>query len=204
MSTFEEIKKLWDTNQEAVPTPVPYDYQTLEQIIKLRTRKHMKKSMQYFWSAFFLQLLVYALLCHVIIKYGGNLQTLIFALAGVLAYIPFTIVLMKKFKQMAIAKPDGNAGKSLHEYVNRQHMLLKSFYSFKRSYEFALVPLSSAIGVFLTFKLFVPGDAVAHITGMAITFILTLIGMVVAIRAENKKSFEQPLKELRQLLQEFE
>jgi len=113
-------------------------------------------------------------------------------------------VLLKKFKQMAIAKPEGNAGKSLHEYVTRQHTLLKSFYSFKRSYEFALVPLSSAIGVFLTFKLFVPGDVVAHLAGMVITFILTLVAMVVAIRAENKKSFEQPLKELEQLLQEFD
>lgn len=204
MSTFEELKRVWDTNQETSQAYQRYDHETLGSIVKSRTKKNMKKSMQYFWGAFFLQILVYALLSHVIVKYGGDTKTLTFGIAGMLLYLPFTILLMKKFKQMAIIRPaHGNSGRSLYEYVFQQRALLQSFYSFKKSYELLLVPLSTGIGVFLTFKLFVPGGVEENPTGAIITFLITLFSMIASVRLENKKSFEQPLHEYNQLLNEF-
>jgi len=204
MKTFEDIKNLWNENRETVSPPKSYDQKHLEKIVKSRTKTHMNKAMHYFWAALFLQILVYALLSHVILRYGGDSQTLLIGIAGILVFLPFTIVLMKKFKQMAIVRPaEGNTAASLYEYIDRQHLLLKSFYTFKKRYELLLVPLSSAIGVFLTFKLFVPGGITENPTGAAITFVITLISMTWSIRSENKKSFEKPLHELAQLLQEF-
>ncbi|HYI78974.1 MAG TPA: hypothetical protein VEW65_15240, partial [Chryseolinea sp.] len=112
--------------------------------------------------------------------------------------------LLKKFKRMAIAKPeDRNSGKSLYQYVLLQHSLLESFFVFKKRYELLLVPLSTAIGVFLTFKLFVPGGVAENPIGAVITFFTTIITMVVSTRMENKRSFEQPLCDLKQLLNDF-
>jgi len=205
MSTFEELKRVWDTNQETAHAFKRYDNETFGNIVKSRTKKNMKKSMQYFWGAFFLQILVYALLSHVVIKYGGDTKTLSFGIAGMLLYLPFTILLMKKFKQMAIIKPaHANSGRSLYQYVFQQRTLLQSFYSFKKRYEFFLVPLSTGIGVFLTFKLFVPGGVEENQTGAIITFLITLFSMIASVRLENKKSFELPLHEFNQLLNEFQ
>jgi hypothetical protein len=205
MSTFEELKKVWEADQQSAKGYTPYDHKTLDNIVKSRTKKNMKKSMHYFWGALFWQILVYALLSHVIIKYGGDTKTLFFGIAGILLYLPFTILLMKKFKQMAIVKPaQGNSQRSLYQYIFQQHALLQSFYNFKKRYEFLLVPLSTAIGVFLTFKLFVPGGVEENPTGATITFLITLLTMVASIRLENKKSFEQPLHDLNQLLNEFQ
>ena len=204
MSTFEELKRVWDTNQETAQAFKRYDNETLGNIVKSRTKKNMKKSMQYFWGALFLQILVYALLSHVVIKYGGDTKTLSFGIAGMLLYLPFTILLMKKFKQMAIVKPaHANSGRSLYQYVFQQRALLQSFYSFKKSYELLLVPLSTGIGVFLTFKLFVPGGVEENAMGAIITFLITLVSMVASVRLENRKSFEQPIHEFSQLLNEF-
>jgi hypothetical protein len=204
MSTFEELKRVWDTNQETAPGYKPYDRETLGSIVKSRTKKNMKKSMQYFWGALFLQILVYALLSHVIIKYGSDTKTLSLGIAGIILYLPFTFLLMKKFKQMAIVKPaNANSGRSLYQYILQQRALLQSFYSFKKSYEFLLVPLSTAIGIFLTFKLFVPGGVEENLTGAIITFLITLFSMIASVRLENKKSFEEPLHEFNQLLKEF-
>ncbi len=205
MSTFEELKKVWEANQETAQAYKRYDRETLDDIVKSRTKKNMKKSMQYFWGALFLQILVYALLSHVIVKYGGNTETLFFGIAGILLHLPFTIILMKKFKKMAIVKPaNGNSGSSLYHYVFQQRALLQGFYNFKKRYEFLLIPLSTGIGVFLTFKLFVPGGVEENPTGAIITFLISLFSMIMSIHLENKKSFEQPLQDLNRLLNEFQ
>lgn len=205
MSTFEELKKVWEANQETARVYKRYDRETLYDIVKSRTKRNMKKSMHYFWGALFLQILVYALLSHVIVKYGGNTETLLFGIAGILLYLPFTIVLMKKFKQMAIVKPaPGNSGSSLYQYVFQQRTLLQGFYTFKRRYEFLLIPFSTGIGVFLTFKIFVPGGIEENPTGAIITFLITLVSMIMSIHLENKKSFNQPLQDLNRLLNEFQ
>jgi hypothetical protein len=204
MSTFEELKNVWKAADESKLIHEPYDRKTFQNIIKSRMKNNMKKSMNYFWGSFFLQILVYALLTHVTLKYARDVETLMFGIGGILLFLPFTVVLLKKFKRMAIAKPeDRNSGKSLYQYVLQQHTLLESFFVFKKRYEMLLVPLSTAIGVFLTFKLFVPGGVVENPIGAIITFLITIITMVVSTRMENKRSFEQPLLDLKQLLNDF-
>ena len=204
MTTIEDLKKIWETNQRGTANRLPYDDETLGKIIKTRMKTNMKKPMQYFWGSFFLQILVYALLSHVVLKYGSGPTTLISGIGGILLFVPFTVVLLKKFKQMAVTKPaGGDPGKSLYEFVLQQHKLLSSFYTFKKRYELLLIPLSTAIGVFLTFKLFVPGGAEGNPIGVAVTFGISLLSMVWSIRLENSKSFKQPLHDLSLILDEF-
>ena len=69
MQTFEDIKNLWNETRDAIPKHASYDQKKLEYLVKSRTKKNMKTVMQYFWAAFVLQILVYALLSHVILKY---------------------------------------------------------------------------------------------------------------------------------------
>jgi hypothetical protein len=203
MSTLDDLKKRWNEAQPTVPGK-SYDDKSLKNIVKSRTRKYMKQSMRYFWASFFLQILVYALFSHVLIKYGGDIEILLFCLAGTGLFLPFTIVLMKKFKQMAIIKTDNkNSGASLRNYVLQYYTLLNSFYSFKKKYELLLIPLSSAIGVFLIFKLFVPGSVEQNINGAITTFVITLASCFWSIRLENQNSFERPLHELEKLTEEF-
>ena len=204
MSTLDEMKKVWDEVRDAGATKKVYDYATVEKIVRSRTKKEINKSMCYFWASFTLQILVYALLSHVIIKYGENMQTLLFAAAGIVLYIPFTIMLMRKFKKMAITKPQENSGSALYQYVKKQHGLLTGFYVFKKRYELIMVPLSSSIGIFLTFKLYVPGGVAAHPVGAMIALAITLLSCAWAIMSENKKSFEEPIKELQTVLDEFQ
>ena len=146
------------------------------------------------------------MISHVIIRYGNDRETLLYAVGGTLLFLPFTIVMMRKFKQMAANRPvtaaDANTG-GLHDYVSRQYALLRSFYRFKRLYEIIMIPLSTAIGTVLVFQLCVPGGAAAHIAGVIITFVLALLSCAFAIAAENRRHFREPLTRLRQILAEF-
>jgi hypothetical protein len=205
MLTLDELKKKWDKDQNAISGPSTYDQVSLEKIFSARVKKHMRAAMQYFWASFALQILVYALLSHVIVKFWYDTETVLYGVGGVLLFLPFTIMLMKKFKRMAMARPGegSHTGTALENYVLEQHDLLSGFYRFKKRYELILIPLSSAIGVVLTFKLYVPGGVYEYPTGATLTFIITILSCALAIRSENKKSFEQPLRQLREILDEF-
>jgi len=205
MKTLEEFKSEWGKSLGTPLSQQPYNKTELEKIFRARIKKHTNKAMQYFWASFVLQVIVYALLSHVIVKYWPDTTTLLLSMAGVALYIPFTIILMNKFKQMAVTKlvDKSDPAASLRHYTIQQYTLLQSFYRFKKLYELMLIPLSAAIGVVLVFKLYVPGGVPQHLTGALISFIITLLSCAMAIRSENKKSFEQPLRQLRNILDEF-
>jgi hypothetical protein len=87
--------------------------------------------------------------------------------------------------------------------VQKQALMLQSFYLFKKRYELILIPMASAIGVFLTFKLYVPGGIEQHPQAALTTFVITIASCFMAIFSENKKSFEQPIRELRVILEDL-
>lgn len=205
MSTLEELKKMWDENKSLGSITKPYDHKTFADIIKKRTQKNVNASIRYFWASLTLQILVYALLSHVMVKYSSDLETLSIAVVGIFLFVPFTVILMRKFKLMAITRPkEVGVGSSLIVYVQRQYALMQSFYKFKQRYEIILVPLASAIGVFLTFKLYVPGGVLTYLSSAIAIFVLTVVSCTLAIVAENKKSFERPLRELQKIIDEFD
>jgi hypothetical protein len=203
MKTLDDFKQTWRDKQHSFSEQGEYNTNHFEKIIRSRLKAHIKASFQYFWASFVLQLIVYALLTHVIVKYRLNKEVLLFSFAGILLYIPFTIMLMSKFKRMAQLKPDHVNYSSLYQSINQQKSLLTSFYQFKKAYESFLVPISSAIGVFVVFELYVPGGIKEHLTGAIILFLVTLGSCLTAIISENRKSFRQPISHLENLLEEF-
>ncbi|KAA5542917.1 hypothetical protein [Adhaeribacter rhizoryzae] len=206
MSTLEEYKRIWEQKENAGANQGTITQASLVKIIRNRVQQHTKSALNYFWASFTLQLIVYALLGHVMVKYGQSSRILYLAIAGILLYIPFTIVLLRKFKKLVTEKPvlQSNIDTSLYNYVFGQQALLRSFYHFKKLYEFLLIPSSCAIGVFLVFALYVPGGVHQHWWGAIITFLLSLASCIAAIYAENKKSFILPIKQLQTILDEFE
>jgi hypothetical protein len=172
------------------------DEQSFNKIAKARVRKNMSESFRYFWASLALQILVYALLMHVVVRYWGDLA-MIASLVGICLYIPFTVVFMKKFKSMAMA-----AG-SVSTFISQQFELLESFYRFKKRYELVLVPLATLIGTFVVFDIWVPGGIWAYPKGALITFFISLVSCIIAIQAENKKSFDKPLSKLKMILDDL-
>lgn len=204
MSTIEDYKKLWEQSNGGPSAAAAFDHATMRNIVKSRTRKHINVAMKYFWASFTLQILVYSLLAHVIIRYGSETQTLVPGVAGIVLFIPFTIMLMRKFKAMAVTRlEDGSPATSIRRFVERQHALLQGFYRFKKRYEILLIPLSTAIGTFLIFKLYVPGGVMAYWTTALFIFVIAIVSCAAAISSENKKRFKRPLDELQKIMEEF-
>ena len=201
MSSLDDLKKKWNAEQPAFEAVPPYDAATFNHIIRTRMKKQNNRIFRYFWATFTLHVLVYALLCHVIIRYWGDTYTLVLGLIGLLLTVPFTAVMLKRYKQMAIARPD--QASSAYTYVNQQRSRLAGFYTFKKRYELVLIPLLSAIGVILVFNLYFPGGVTAFLTGAIVTYLLTLLSCYWAIRNENKKYFVRPLQELQAILDDY-
>ncbi|MDJ1486420.1 hypothetical protein QNI16_38440 [Cytophagaceae bacterium YF14B1] len=201
MSTLDEYKKQWG---QSFCESTPYDQLTFQKVIKKRVNQHTRSSMQYFWASFAFQILIYALCGHMVIRYWFVMPILLLSLTGILLYIPFTVMLLKKFKRFAVVTIVSNETSSTYEYLLEKQRLLENFFRFKKQYEFFLIPLISAIGVFLVFAIYVPGGVQAFPFGAVITYLITLLSCYLAIRAENYKSFVRPLAQIKEILREYE
>ena len=199
MERIEDLKTKWRNTPSTHQT---YNTTAMNNLVKSRIGKQMGKAMEYFWASFALQILVYALLCHVIVRYYNDVFTVLPALAGILIYIPFTRTLLKKFKAMAFMPTIGKAS-TIQGYISGQRGLLQNFLTFKKRYELFLIPLSCAIGVLLTFKLYVPGGVYLYPQGAAITFAISLASCYFAIKRENERNLVKPITDLGEILQEY-
>jgi len=121
-----------------------------------------------------------------------------------LLYLPFTVMLLKKFKQIAQPNPSRTQpGNSVENRIQDQYRNLVSFYRFKKRYEAVLIPVSTGLCIFLIFRLYVPGGLQQHTTVAAVLYGLTLLACGWAIRRENHTQFKRPIDQLQQLLSEF-
>lgn len=205
MSTLNELKKGWKTNS---PTPLEsphYDQAALLTITRSRSGRQINRAIQYFWASLTLQITVYGLLSHLFIRFWGVTDVQWLCLLGGLLYLPFTVVLMRQFKRVARASPTRQENNvSVQARIQQQYNDLKGFYRFKRGYEYGLIPLITALGVYLIFKLYIPGGVRQHLTGATIAYLLCLSACGWAIVRENYRHFEQPLHDLEKVLAEFD
>ncbi|MEJ1237022.1 hypothetical protein WBG78_02775 [Chryseolinea sp. T2] len=200
MDALDEMKTKW--SQKCVHGK-SYRTSNLPDAIRQRMRLHTRESMKYFWASFTLQIIVYALYSHALLRYMHDPMTVTLSVLGIVAYIPFTHILMRKFKQLALTKPGSAEVSSVQHYIEQKRNILQSFFTFKRRYEFFLIPVSSLFGTLLVFKIYVPGGPLDNLNGVWITMVITLISCYIAIRRENLKSFRAPLTELDKLITEF-
>lgn len=203
---MENFRRSWGKDSVASGNAPPLDRTSLHKILKQRANKQMKINMQYFWASFTLQIIVYSYLSHVIIKHWNDSFLTLVSLFCILLYIPFTVILFKKYKAMASLRSGDQhtSGLPIQEYIQQHQRLLQSFYKFKKGYEIILMVFSTAIMTWMVFRIYVPDGAAGHPVSALSIFILSLLCCIAAIRAENKKHFKEPLLHLQTLLNEFE
>ncbi len=204
MATLDELKKGWQSNPPTSLQTPHYDQADLLATTRARSARQVNRAIQYFWASLTLQIIVYGLLSHVLVRFWGTTDVQWLCLLGVLLYLPFTVVLMRQFKRIARASPGQQKDSlSIQAHIQQQYTNLKGFYRLKRSYEYGLVPLITALGVYLIFRLYVPGGVSQHLTGATTTYLLSLLACGWAIMRENDNHFKQPLGELKKVLDEF-
>jgi len=199
METLDDAKNLWQNTNE-VNQPA-LNKAAVENIIRARIKKEKKSAADYFWLSFAYQILIYAFASHLIIKYWGDGRMMLLCAAGVLLYIPLTVILMRKFK--AMLNPPAQRVANIQGNVKNQYTLLSQFFSFKKRFELLSLPLTSVILTGIIFMLYVPGGVEANLTGAAITCIVTLLIYSAAAWFENKKHFVHPLNRLKFILEDI-
>ncbi len=197
--SLDELRKDWQQNSGEVKSA--FDNESLRKIFKARVSKQMREPFRYFWASFVMQILLYAFMSHLIVKNWGNASVQIYSLICILLYIPFTWVLLKRFRQMAAGKV--NADDSVIDSLTFKAAQLRSFFSFKKRYEAVQIPLCCALGVILPFELFMPGGAMSYVNVMLVWFVVGLVVCFFAIRDENERRFKRPLRELDAMIGEL-
>jgi hypothetical protein len=204
MESIEDLKKCWDENKSQ-EMPDPPSEESVQQLIKVRVRKEKNIVMEYFWASFVYQIIIYAFASHLIIKYWGDLEIRLWSLSVAVLYIPFTVILMRKFKAMCLpaVSKSISSGQSIRANVKSQFTLLSEFFRFKRAFDWVGIPLSCFVLVMIIFKLFVTGGIGEHLIGGILSYAAVLIPFVTATYFENRKRFINPLRRLEMVLEDM-
>lgn len=199
---FQEI---WSENKHTDSSKVSVTPEYVDQIISTRLKKVKSNFREYFWASFFYQNLVYGCLAFLIVRYFGRPDVVIPSVLGILLYIPFTIIFMKKFKSVFQPNKEGIAYSDDDIYLNikNSYTRMSEFIRFKKRFDWVIVPLNCVLIVLINFILFVPGGIEANLTADIILLIVWHVIFIIAIRIENKKKFKEPLRQLEMILDEF-
>ena len=203
MDPFNEVRDLWQQNAAPEANPLPLSKQNVAAVVRSRIRKEKKSIAEYFWLALSYHILIYSFACWLFVKFLGDNQVMAMCAAGAALYIPFTVVLLRKFK--AMFKPDA-AGKSsdIQTHVKRQYELLSHFFVLKKRFDLAGIPITCLLLEGILFKLYVPGGIQAHLAGGAIIYAGIVLIFGTAAWFENRKHFIRPLRRLAFILKDID
>lgn len=200
MKSLEEIKKQWEESHSK--TEASGGKEDLSNIIRARVKRERKTTMEYFWAAFTYHVIIYAFMTHLFIRFWGDIPLMLFSGAGALLYIPFTIVLMRKFKGMANPKRNVQEADML-SHVKHQYRLLSEFFQFKKIFDWIGIPASAIILVWILFHLYIPGGMKENVPGGIVSFGIVLMIFSAITYFENKRRFNAPLEQLRSVLNDL-
>ena len=201
MEPFENAKSLWQASTKPGEKGSSLNKENLEKIIKSRIKREKKIVAEYFWGSLAYQILIYSFLCHFIVRFWYNWQLLLLCLAGIVLYIPFTIMLMKKYK--AMLNPPVGIAKDIQANVINQFSLLSQFFCFKKRFDMIAIPVSCFIITAFLMELYFNGGIKEHVTGSIVLFLAWVILFGTATWFENKKRFKQPLNQFEAILKDI-
>lgn len=205
MKNLDELKEKWLLEAVQPLSTEPINKDAWENIIEAQVKKQRGISFQYFWASLAYQIIVYGFLTYTLLIYGKDTLVLLPGVVCFLLFIPFSLMLLLKFKQMAIGREGGKVvmDNAIKDYIEKQYTLLNSYYKFKTRYEIFLVPITSAVFVWIFFQLYIPGGVMAYPIISGALFLFILIACTAAIVAENKRNFKKPLGKLSQILNDL-
>lgn len=200
MENFNQIRDLWNSDPAVVTSSL--SNQEIHKVIRTGIVKEKKILAEYFWVAFVFQVVLYSFGCYIIAKYWNDSSISLPAAAGILMYIPLTVVLMRKFK--AIFNPPPYPAVDIRSGISIQRKLLHSYFTFKKRFDLISIPVNSFILVVILFKLYVPGSIEQNLFWGGVFFMLLMLIYAIAAWFENRKHFIQPLKHFDNILRDIE
>jgi len=189
MKSMDEAKNCWTESKAYEKGELKND--EVGQIIRQRIRKEKKMLFEYFWASYLWQFIIYVVMSNMIIRFWGDWTAVGICFAGMMIYIPFTTIFIKKFTSMA-SRTNGSA-QSIYSNIKLQCEKMNEFFAFKRKFDWLGIPVSCFIITLVIFKLWVPGGWEAHMLGAMIVYLFAIASFLIATVVENKKRFRQPL-----------
>jgi hypothetical protein len=202
MNSFDDIKNTWEEGKSMESCSSGLDAETMEKYVKAGMNKVRNSTMKFFWGTFIYHMLIYALLIHVFIRFWGDGYLMLLSLGGILLYIPFTSLMMKKFKMMC--RRDSGSNENIQQFLKYQHRLISEFFRFKRWFDWVGVPASALILVLIIFTLYVAGGFGGNLLAGTLSCVFVIAILAPFIHAENKKSFMVPLSKLESLIDDMD
>ena len=200
METLEQLRNFWQNHQDAQSASL--NKQDVDRVIKSRIIKEKKGIAEYFWVSLAFQIILYSFASHIIVKFWSDSRIAMLCVAGVVMYIPFTIILFRKIRKMF--EPRADLATDIRTGVSNQYQLLSDFFRFKKRFDLVSIPVNSFILVIVLFTLYVPGSIEGNLAEGVVSFVLLVLMYAIGAWFENRKHFIRPLKQFESIINDLE
>jgi hypothetical protein len=205
MEPLDDLKNNWNKYDSDMNRSRIVHKSSFRNIILSGANREKNQVIQYFWAAFVYQIILYALFCWTLFRNMGNRAILLTVLAGLCTNIPFTWVLLKRFKIMyGQSLSRDTPGYSIKTNIELYFTRLSAFFRFKKFADGILLPVNAFIAAFILFELYTAGGFFHHFIWGPILFAGIWLVCGIAVWLDNKNNFRKPLHNIALLLQEFE
>jgi len=206
MKSLEEMQKCWKEQKDIHGNALVLSDTMLTKLIRSGIKKEQKMVWEYCIASGFWQWLVYASLTHFIIRFWGDWQFMISCFAVILLYIPFTMMFIRKFRNMRMITFNKSSLQSQDIYATLkiQYKMLNDFFVFKKRFDWLNVPLCCFIIVMILYKYGMIPSFKENIGASAIIFLIYALLFIIAIYIENRKRFKVPLEKMEMVIKEMQ
>jgi len=203
---MDELQSLWraETGHKEADT-AEMDKTGMLRIIRARVKRERNTVGRYLIGAWVWQMLIYSSLTHFIVRFWGDWFSVSCLVAGILLYVPFTV----KWARYSSSSLKGvfaamAAESTVRNRLNEERAHLAKFFSFKKRFDWVGIPLVSFLIVLIFSALSViPVLSDNPLPGIAIGLGWCLLSFL-AVRNENRKHFEDPLRRLQAIIDDME
>lgn len=198
MDALDEVKALWSKTGGGEE---PITYEQLDMAIAKRIRRERRSVIGYFWSAFVYQNIMLAILGIVMGRFPGDPTATAIGMFGFLLYGCSFLVLVMKFR--SYDRYSATLARDVQSHVRSEVGRLATLFRFKKRFDLLAAPLACAVIVLAIFRLFVQSSITGNLLPAAMLYGGWVVLFAIAIRSENKKRFENPLRRLNLLLEDL-
>lgn len=205
MEDLKHLKSLWACGTQLGQETAVIKEELLKDLVSMHLQQERQLLLSYVIKTSVWIFLVTAVFGHLVVRFWGEWPIVCLSLAGLLIYIPFTAMFMRRFKSFyGLQGTQIAQDLSVYEALQQKKADILRFYQFKKLFDFLMIPVCCMLIMLLINRYSFAAPLSVHLTFNLIVLLLALGSFSWATVLDNRRYFKHPLMKIEEVLRDME